>query len=90
MIISLVWLLISIGFAFYLYTLTKKPGNNQVLWTILGFVFTALAVSILAFKKGNKISGIIWLVVWIVVLESFVISASHVLSSILPNFNALL
>ncbi len=82
---AVIWLVLMTGFAVYLNILAKKFNENKVLWTILGFIFTALAVSILMYKHGRKVYAVIWLVIWIAGLESFIISVSGMLSTFMPN-----
>lgn len=84
-VVLLLWIVVMIGFAVYMNHKAKRLYLNRFLWTILGFFFTALAVSLLMYRKGKKVHAVIWLIVWIIGLESFIISATGMLSSFMPN-----
>ena len=83
----IMWLIVMVGFAVYLNLQAKKLHWNRTLWTIFGFFFTALAVSLLIYRTGRKVLAVIWLIVWIVGLESFIITATGMLSSFMPNLS---
>jgi hypothetical protein len=83
----LVWFVVMVGFAIYLNLQAKKLQFNRTLWTILGFFFTALAVSLLMYRTGRKVQAVIWLIIWVVGLESFIITATGMLSSFMPNLS---
>ncbi len=88
MVIASVWIVISILFAFYLNLQAKKDSKNRTLWFIFGLLLTALGLAIFLYKKGHNVTGTIWVIIWIIAIESFFFSKFIPMSSFLPSFSS--